>query len=74
MPGLGDVPMNNIKNKPSTPELDPAEGSREIIDRELRRNGLEEDTNERRKGRSFLRGEANRNRRAAAQTLKVKVP
>lgn len=38
--------MNNIKNKPSTAELDPAEGSREIIDRELRRNGLEEDTND----------------------------
>jgi hypothetical protein len=35
--------MNNIKNKPSTAELDPAEGSREIIERELRRKGLEED-------------------------------
>jgi hypothetical protein len=37
------MPMTSIKDKPSASQQDPAEGSREVIERELQRKGPEKE-------------------------------
>jgi hypothetical protein len=59
----GDVPMTSIKDKPSPSQQDPAEGSREAIERELRRKGLEKEADRNRE-------EAAKSRRAEGQQSK----
>ncbi|HEU5017259.1 MAG TPA: hypothetical protein VFT69_04740 [Pseudolabrys sp.] len=55
--------MTSIKDKPSPSQQDPAEGSREAIERELRRKGLEKEADRNRE-------EAAKSRRAEGQQSK----